>query len=314
MPVVLLRGWEPAGDALGDLGHAPMVEMTWSQEELWQGRPPADDDASDHPGATVEQAKGHVDKAQRWPYDGADEQLGAGLLHGLDLPGHVSHQHRLVTVADDEALVPAEQAALVAELELLAGPDLRIDDPHASRAHGDVVDVAPGAGLAPVVEGDDPGDGVEDFADLLLARGAGHPGPDMLGCWLCAHPRDERRLDTPHDGMLLFDPSPPLPVGSDAMFLALAMPLEPSLCLPGDRPAGGPPLECSRVKTRSDLIGALRWHGQRAETGQARDCLRHAVPRSPVADSQGAGAADAGPALRKAKMRTRASSAVPSAR
>lgn len=271
-----------------------MVEMTRAEEEVWQGGPPADDNTSHRPGVSVEQAESHVDEAQRWPYDGAAEDLGTGPLHSLDLPGHVSHQPRLVTVADDEALVPAEQPAVVAKLKLLAAPDLRIDDPHASRGNGDAVNIAPGAGLAAVVKGDDPGDGVKSLTNLLLPRGASHPGPDMLGRWPRPYLRGESRLDTPHHGTLLLDPSPPLPIGGDLLLLALAVPLKPSLRLPGDRPAGSSPLECPRARVPSDLAGPMRCHRHGVQTGQASDFLRHAVPRSPVTNSQGAAAADAG--------------------
>ena len=254
-PFELSGGREPADDAFSDLGHALTVEWAGAKKEVWQARSPADDNSSDRPGATVKQAKSRVDEAQRRPYDNVAEQLGASPPHGLDLPGHTLHQSRLVTATDDEALIATEQPALVPILELLAGADLRVDDPHSSRCHGNVIDVAPGAGLAAVVQCDDSGNSLKHFSDHLFPLRASRPGLNVLGHWLHPRHRGERRLETTGEWSLRLDPNAPLPIGRYAMLLTLAVPLGSSRCLPGNRPTADAPLNFPGTNSRLDLAG-----------------------------------------------------------
>jgi hypothetical protein len=83
-------------------------------------------------------------------------------------------------VPDDQPLISGKDPALVAELEPAARPDFRVYHPDRSRGHGDMVDVAPAARLAPVMQDHDPGDRVQGLAGLLLSGRASRPRPDVL--------------------------------------------------------------------------------------------------------------------------------------
>jgi hypothetical protein len=90
-----------ASDALRNLCHALFVEGARPEKEVRQHGPPAHDHASHHPGSAVEQAYSRVDEAESWPYDCVAEQIGASLVDGLDLPGHVVHKLSFVPASDD---------------------------------------------------------------------------------------------------------------------------------------------------------------------------------------------------------------------
>ena len=67
----------------------------------------------------------------------------------FNLPGHGVHQSGFIASPDDQPLISGKDPALVAELEPAARPDFRVYHPDPSRGHGDMVDVAPAARLAP---------------------------------------------------------------------------------------------------------------------------------------------------------------------